>query len=194
MINKIIKKFLATTALSSMMLFPAARAELIVIQPIKQNTESTNNIIIYDSTTDPLRQELARMQLENDRLRSELNYRNQQVLAVYTPENNIQTETIPVFGNTAKFKLSANTKNNIITRAKSAQSITITGYTDSTGNNAINRKVGLARANAFKKFLVKNGVSAKKIRVDSKLGNYIATNKTSAGRAANRRVVVSYTN
>ena len=67
----------------------------------------------------------------------------------------------------------------------------IVGHTDSTGSVKYNQKLGLRRANAVKNWLVKQGVSPNRIITSSKGElNPIASNKTKAGRAQNRRAVV----
>lgn len=67
----------------------------------------------------------------------------------------------------------------------------IVGHTDSIGSVKYNQKLGLRRANAVKNWLVKQGVSPNRIITSSKGElNPIASNKTKAGRAQNRRAVV----
>jgi len=68
----------------------------------------------------------------------------------------------------------------------------IEGHTDSVGNKAANEKVGLARAEAVKKYLYEQyQIPLHKMSVIS-YGKEkpIAPNKTKAGRAQNRRVVI----
>ncbi len=67
----------------------------------------------------------------------------------------------------------------------------IVGHTDSVGSVKYNQKLGQRRANAVKNWLVKQGVSPNRIVTSSK-GELqpIASNKTKAGRAQNRRAVV----
>lgn len=67
----------------------------------------------------------------------------------------------------------------------------IVGHTDSIGTKTYNQKLGLKRANAVKNWLVKQGVDANRILTSSKGETQpIASNKTKAGRAKNRRAVV----
>ncbi|MCB0472788.1 MAG: OmpA family protein [Flavobacteriaceae bacterium] len=71
----------------------------------------------------------------------------------------------------------------------------IDGYTDSVGSDALNQKLSEARAKAVLDYLISNGVSAD--RLTSKgfgESNPIASNKTSAGRAKNRRVEINLAN
>ena len=68
--------------------------------------------------------------------------------------------------------------------------VAIEGYTDNTGTPAGNQKLSEKRAAAVKAYLVKKGISADRL-ITSGHGQSdpIADNKTSAGRASNRRVV-----
>jgi peptidoglycan-associated lipoprotein len=70
--------------------------------------------------------------------------------------------------------------------------IEIEGHTDSTGSSALNEKLGLARAEAAKKYLYDTyQIPLHKINVIS-YGEEkpVAPNTTKAGRAQNRRVVI----
>jgi len=67
-----------------------------------------------------------------------------------------------------------------------------TGHTDGVGSDAYNKKLSLARAEAVKTYMVSQGVSADKIRVEGKgKSNPIASNDTEEGRAKNRRVEIT---
>lgn len=66
------------------------------------------------------------------------------------------------------------------------------GHTDNVGNSDLNTKLGLNRANFAKEYLAKNGVSNVKIETSSKGPNEpIADNNSIAGKAKNRRTVVT---
>lgn len=69
--------------------------------------------------------------------------------------------------------------------------IQVNGYTDSTGNDAINNPLSVKRANAVANFLKIQGVAANRI-VANGFGskNPIASNATAAGREQNRRVEI----
>jgi OmpA-OmpF porin, OOP family len=74
-----------------------------------------------------------------------------------------------------------------------AELITLTGHTDAIGTEAYNYKLGLRRAQAVKEYLVSHGLPADQIKVESKgKSQPIATNKTAAGRAKNRRVDIDF--
>ncbi|RYY22111.1 MAG: OmpA family protein [Chitinophagaceae bacterium] len=75
-------------------------------------------------------------------------------------------------------------------RFKDAQ-IGVYGSTDATGDAAHNKQLGADRANAVKDWLIKNGINADKISVQS-LGETkpVATNTTATGRQQNRNVSI----
>jgi OOP family OmpA-OmpF porin len=67
--------------------------------------------------------------------------------------------------------------------------ITVTGHTDSTGAKAFNQSLSERRAESVKAYLVEKGLSGDRI-VTKGMGDSqpVASNKTAAGRAQNRRV------
>ena len=87
----------------------------------------------------------------------------------------------------AKLKQIASSLNN---RFKGAV-IGVYGNTDATGDAAHNKQLGADRANVVKDWLIKNGVEADKISVQS-LGEAepVATNATTTGRQQNRNVSI----
>lgn len=68
----------------------------------------------------------------------------------------------------------------------------IEGHTDSVGSDYNNRKLSIARANAVRNYLIKNGIPASSL-IAVGLGETrpIDTNQTIAGRAVNRRIEMS---
>jgi len=71
------------------------------------------------------------------------------------------------------------------------RTILVEGHTDSTGNKEKNLALSQARAETVRKYLVDGGVTESQIRaVGIGPDRPIADNKTSAGRAKNRRVEV----
>ncbi len=67
--------------------------------------------------------------------------------------------------------------------------IVIEGYTDNIGTEAYNQKLSEERAKAVKTYLVKKGIQSNRLStVGYGFSRPGATNKTSAGRALNRRV------
>lgn len=72
--------------------------------------------------------------------------------------------------------------------------ITITGHTDFIGPAAYNYHLGLQRAERIKRLLIKRGIAADRIVVLSKGEEQpVTSNKTSNGRAKNRRVEINIT-
>ncbi|RMB63353.1 flagellar motor protein MotB [Dokdonia sinensis] len=70
--------------------------------------------------------------------------------------------------------------------------VAITGHTDNTGSRTTNTRLGLERANFAKNYLARNGIAPNKINTTSQGPDApIATNDTEAGRAKNRRCVVT---
>lgn len=70
-------------------------------------------------------------------------------------------------------------------------SILATGHTDSIGKASYNKKLSIRRAQAVKDYLVKLGIPSDRIFIDGKGATQpVASNKTSQGRARNRRVDV----
>ncbi|WP_081601660.1 OmpA family protein [Thiobacillus denitrificans] len=75
---------------------------------------------------------------------------------------------------------------------KEGQDIRISGYTDAVGGKKINDRLARKRAEAVKTYLLRAGVEPSLIQIGSVSGKccYAESNKTKAGRAANRRAEV----
>jgi outer membrane protein OmpA-like peptidoglycan-associated protein len=72
--------------------------------------------------------------------------------------------------------------------------VRIEGHTDDQGDNAKNQQLSQARAESVRDYLVKAGVDAARLEaIGFGEDQPVATNKTSAGRAENRRVVFKVT-
>ena len=72
-------------------------------------------------------------------------------------------------------------------------SIRLSGYTDNVGSEAANLKLSKARVNTVKAYLTKEGVGSEHITaMGYGEADPIATNRTAAGRAQNRRVEFSF--
>lgn len=76
-------------------------------------------------------------------------------------------------------------------RAIDLETIIAVGHTDSIGTEAYNQKLSERRAASVKSYLVSKGIDPNRIYTEGK-GELqpIATNKTAAGRAQNRRVEI----
>jgi len=69
--------------------------------------------------------------------------------------------------------------------------IVATGHTDSIGTDAYNQRLSVRRAEAVKAYLVSRGIDKSRIYTEGKGESQpIASNKTAAGRAKNRRVEI----
>lgn len=74
------------------------------------------------------------------------------------------------------------------------QAITIEGHTDAIGTADVNEKLSQARAESVAKYLANNGIEAEKIEAQGHgFEKPIASNKSSTGRAQNRRVDILIT-
>ena len=72
-----------------------------------------------------------------------------------------------------------------------ATNLRIIGHTDSTGSDAINNPLSLARAESARNFLTMRGVSGARIQVEGRGSHQpVASNDTLDGRARNRRVEI----
>jgi hypothetical protein len=73
--------------------------------------------------------------------------------------------------------------------------VQISGHTDNTGSRAANLRLSLARARTVETFLEANGVPARQVSSKGFGPDVpVASNKTAAGRAKNRRVELNRTN
>lgn len=69
--------------------------------------------------------------------------------------------------------------------------IVIDGHTDSVGTATYNMRLSLRRSNSVKDYLVRKGIDAGRIKVEGYgYSRPVATNKTAAGRAQNRRAEI----
>ena len=69
--------------------------------------------------------------------------------------------------------------------------MSLVGHADSSGGDALNQKLSIARAEAVKKVLVDNGIEKNRVYTEGKGSKApVADNKTADGRAKNRRVEI----
>ncbi len=77
------------------------------------------------------------------------------------------------------------------TKGVNLEVIIAVGHTDSVGGDAANQKLSVARAEAVKAFLTSKGIEKNRVYTEGKGEKQpVADNKTSEGRAKNRRVEV----
>ncbi len=77
------------------------------------------------------------------------------------------------------------------TKGVNLEVIIAVGHTDSIGTEAYNQKLSIRRAEAVKEYLVSQGVERNRVYTEGKGESQpVASNKTAAGRAQNRRVEV----
>jgi len=83
--------------------------------------------------------------------------------------------------------------NDLVSKLKdiNLEVIIAVGHTDSIGSDAYNQKLSVRRATAVKDYLVSKGVESNRVYTEGKGEKQpVATNKTAAGRAQNRRVEI----
>lgn len=99
-------------------------------------------------------------------------------------------------GSTQLTAESARTVNELATTLKADPNaqIQVAGHTDNTGNPQSNQQLSLARANAVKAMLVKDGINANRISATGYgQDRPIADNNSEEGRATNRRTELTVT-
>jgi OOP family OmpA-OmpF porin len=73
--------------------------------------------------------------------------------------------------------------------------VQVGGHTDNTGSAAVNKRLSAARAEAVRQYLISKGVSADRLTAAGfGPSKPVASNKTAAGRAQNRRVELTRVN
>ena len=76
-------------------------------------------------------------------------------------------------------------------RDVSFDAIAVTGHTDNVGTDVANQRLSLRRANAVKQYLATHGIAGERIKTTGRgKTSPVADNKTTQGRARNRRVEV----
>lgn len=111
---------------------------------------------------------------------------------------NMAAQTINFRSGSSRFKPGVTSElDKIVTLMKAHPKATfaISGYTDSSGRASSNLKLSERRANAVMGYFTRNGVDASRLTAKGfGIANPIASNKTRAGRAKNRRVEIKVTN
>ena len=92
----------------------------------------------------------------------------------------------------AVLALSEEARRAMIDAARQAEWVRIRGGADSTGTPEINARIAVARAQSVRQVLIDGGLGPDKVMVRAATQDYIATNRTAAGRSMNRRVDVYF--
>ncbi|MYM92720.1 OmpA family protein [Duganella vulcania] len=155
-------------------------------------TKSRQKIFVYVSAEMPKKTEIARPVLNASPIR-----RPDPAPQYVEPEKNLPVTLHFEFGKAdlkanelaVLTKLAANLGN------ETKVEIVIVGHTDSIGSDGFNLGLGMRRAQAVEKFLSSQGISVHQMKIASKGERApIDTNKTSDGRANNRRVEIEQNN
>jgi outer membrane protein OmpA-like peptidoglycan-associated protein len=97
--------------------------------------------------------------------------------------------------NYSEFNPSYGLEGQLLQAARKGGQIEIRGRTDSNKDDGANRKIAYERAAKAKRFLIANGIPAKRIHVTYlSSGGFIADNNTNEGKAKNRRVEIEVMN
>jgi outer membrane protein OmpA-like peptidoglycan-associated protein len=79
----------------------------------------------------------------------------------------------------------------LVELAKAAKTVEVRGFTDSAQPTPTSEALAKGRAAAAKRFLVRNGVDGRKVRIEFEpAGKFATENLTIEGKAANRRVEI----
>ena len=93
--------------------------------------------------------------------------------------------------NSLNFAPPRQTQAQIVELAKSAASVEVRGFTDSSQPSAASAALAKGRAAAAKRFLMRHGVDGKKVRIEYEpAGKFVTENITIVGKSANRRVEI----
>lgn len=141
--------------------------------------------------SDTMESELARTQEELRKTQAELAQAKAQ-LAQQQPQPQPAAQVSPIYFNSgSSFGIVPKDAALLLAHAREAQTVTLVGYTDATGDRAANQRLSRARAEAVKNWLVVRGVQAAKITAEGGGEATGGDNTTEAGRKQNRRVDVS---
>lgn len=138
------------------------------------------------------------MDIQASRLRQELQGTGVQVMRDGQNIRLIMPNAITFNTNDAVIKTSANSVLDSVAKVAKEYNKTnlqIIGYTDSTGNDAINIPLSQNRANSVLQYMVLRGINPTRLNaMGMGAQNPIASNDTAAGREQNRRVEIYLVN
>lgn len=200
------RKLLVAAIASIALAAPSAQAAFSLIEapaqapvaspptPLALERISTNQMQVE---VDRLNRELQAVRAQLAAAQADATTSRQELLAIRAQQEHIQAGIDRITVNFAfgysTFKPTAAETEQLVTSARASAHVGITGFTDSLGSIAANQRVAKLRAQAAKMFLVQRGIAALKITAEGRAGDYIASNATEEGRAANRRVVFEFT-
>lgn len=118
-----------------------------------------------------------------------------QVAATPAPAPATATETevvrVSFADNSLYFSPTPEIRVQLVELAKAAKTVEVRGFTDSAQPTPTSEALAKGRAAAAKRFLVRNGVDGKKVRIEFEpAGKFATENLTIEGKAANRRVEI----
>lgn len=163
--------------------------------PLKVITEAQGNATL-NVELNRLKSELGNVKAELDHSRADAIDMKQALASANAKLDQIQIKieklTITFAFGKAEFNPQPEVMDKLVASASQTRQVDVSGFTDNLGTLAANQRVAMNRALAAKQYLVMKGVSETKIKVYGRSGQYIASNKTEAGRAANRRVEIVF--
>ncbi len=130
---------------------------------------------------------------ESVRFKALVDSKNVKEETVVDENNNVQTRTTIYFPFNSTNKLNDSEVESYLDQVAkrvvaSGEKVSLVGHTDNVGGDGPNMRLGTARANVIKNYLVRKGVNPSKVLVSSKgESKPIASNDTDSGRAKNRR-------
>lgn len=166
------------------------QAAFSIIEKTETSSDMHDNLKIIGSGSEVEKytdSQIEKLRLENILLKEELARLKQHQEASFKLVN---AEGLIFQAKGTRVLISQTELKSLAFNARSARRIMIYGYTDSTGSNELNFKIGKLRAENLKNQLISMGIKASKIETRSLLKNYISSNSTASGRAKNRRVKV----
>lgn len=93
--------------------------------------------------------------------------------------------------NSQHFAPTPEVRGQLVELAKAAKTVEVRGFTDSARSSPASEALAKGRAAAAKRFLVRNGVDGRKVRIEFEpAGKFTTENLTAEGKAANRRVEI----